>query len=124
MLIRRCTSCGIEKVQEDFTKRNDRKSGYHSYCNSCNAQKHTTSYYRLRRAMLDLLGAACVKCGYNKDERGLCLDHIKGGGTKERRILGQWKMMKRVFEFPEEYQILCGTCNQIKHYEQDIRKTY
>jgi hypothetical protein len=59
----------------------------------------------------------CVACGY-VDIRALSIDHINGGGTKERREnktngqnLYRWLRKKG---YPEGYQVLCMNCQFIK----------
>lgn len=70
-----------------------------------------------------LLGNKCNICGFD-DERALQIDHINGGGAKERKEVGVgnyhlWlykKMLKDKNSFQKEYQILCANCNWIKRY--------
>lgn len=77
-----------------------------------------------RIALISLLGHTCVYCGYDKDIRGLQVDHINGGGTKEEQetFNGDTHAMYRYYlKHPEEakqkLQTLCANCNQIKRYE-------
>jgi len=76
-----------------------------------------------RLAILAILGNQCIKCG-NKDRRVLVLDHIHGGGSKERR---KWKystanIYNWYLKNPEiaiqKLQVLCANCNMIKGYEE------
>lgn len=64
---------------------------------------------------------ACVQCGFS-DIRALCLDHINGGGTEQRRKFktggNVWLWLAR-HNFPPGYQILCANCNTIKAREED-----
>jgi hypothetical protein len=73
-----------------------------------------------RQAIFDLLGRKCVRCGFD-DVRALQVDHINGGGTKERTSLASpHSVYKKVLACGGEgYQILCANCNQIKRYEQN-----
>jgi hypothetical protein len=70
-----------------------------------------------RNAVMERLGKVCVQCN-NTDERWLQIDHIHGGGTKERRkhlhSLGYYQQM---YDHLEDYQILCANCNWIKRHE-------
>lgn len=62
---------------------------------------------------------ACVRCGF-LDIRALCLDHINGGGTREREEIGIGVHLYRHLKkenYPEGYQTLCYNCNTIKAYE-------
>lgn len=52
------------------------------------------------------------------DHRLLQVDHKNGGGTQERRKLSYDKMLKRILESPDEYQLLCACCNWLKAHEQ------
>jgi hypothetical protein len=55
--------------------------------------------------------------------RALQIDHVNGGGTKERKIYnGQNRyaiILKRLLENSKEYQILCANCNWIKRYNNN-----
>lgn len=75
---------------------------------------------RIRRAIFALLGEVCINCGFN-DVRALQVDHIKGGGTKERNTTNAPTVYyRRVLEVGKaEYQILCANCNQIKRIENN-----
>jgi len=57
----------------------------------------------------------CKCCG-ESEFKFLAIDHIKGGGSKQRKMegygsLGQWLRSKG---YPEGYQILCHNCNCAK----------
>jgi len=76
---------------------------------------------RRRMAIITKLGGKCVRCGFT-DWRALQVDHINGGGTKERRrAVSMRSYYKAVLASAEaqagEYQLLCANCNQIKRYE-------
>lgn len=62
-----------------------------------------------------ILGCRC--CG-ETDIVVLCLDHINGGGTRERREtrrlgVGLYSWLK-THNFPDGYQVLCANCNMRK----------
>lgn len=70
-----------------------------------------------------LLGSKCAN-PYNlphpdwcNDPRCLQIDHINGGGRKEKEKLGTNGMYKRVLSHPEDYQLLCSNCNWLKRWE-------
>jgi len=73
-----------------------------------------------RHAVIEVLGARCVECGYERDVRGLVLDHIHGDGQQDRKRLGN-KIARYYAKHPDEardrLQVLCAICNQIKAYE-------
>lgn len=91
-----------------------------------NAEHHKTKYALYKEKVLDLLGHACVACGYD-DIRALQIDHINGDGWVERRKRNGNKMnrgygypfLKQVLEDPlvkQKFQILCANCNWIKRH--------
>ena len=68
-----------------------------------------------RRRVLMELGPVCVQCGFS-DVRALQVDHVNGGGAKDRRMKGQRRYWSRVGEEigSGKYQVLCANCNCIK----------
>ena len=70
---------------------------------------------KLRMEILLLAGGVkCSKCGFD-DWRALQIDHISGGGNKNRLI--QNKLRDDIKKHPQKYQVLCANCNWIKRYE-------
>lgn len=77
---------------------------------------------RLRLEALEKLGGKCVSCGFS-DKRALQIDHINGGGSKERKEIGfNGKFHIHVIREAElksgKYQLLCANCNWIKRVEE------
>ena len=76
---------------------------------------------RWRSAALAALGNKCVHCGFT-DLRAMQIDHINGGGRKERfDVFGTSprKLYKAVInDDGNKYQLLCANCNQIKRIEK------
>ena len=78
-------------------------------------------YRNLRKKATDKLGGKCCRCGFT-DWRALQIDHVQGNGNKEKQLIGQWKMYKKILELEslemvKEYQLLCANCNWIKRFE-------
>lgn len=74
----------------------------------------------IRIRIINALGGKCVRCGY-EDKRALQIDHINGGGVKERTgFKNGYQYEKYVLEHldREKYQILCANCNWIKRDEE------
>lgn len=68
-------------------------------------------------------GCKCVLCGID-DIYVLVLDHINGGGTKERKKPGragnftyQWVIKNN---FPKGFRVLCHNCNWKEHLRKDF----
>lgn len=79
-----------------------------------------------RNAVIQALGGKCIICDFS-DPRALQIDHIYGGGSKERRE----KLFKGTFERhvlesfmkgENKYQLLCANCNWIKRSENNELK--
>lgn len=72
---------------------------------------------RYREEIFNILGNKCCICGFS-DKRALQIDHVNGGGSKERKNGPGSNMHKvildRVINGSIEYQILCANCNWIK----------
>lgn len=60
----------------------------------------------------------CFRCGFT-DWRALQIDHLNGGGHKERTASknSQKVLLSNILNNPEKYQLLCANCNWIKRYE-------
>ena len=85
------------------------------------AKKSRLDRIKRKRALFDILGYSCVKCGYS-DMRALQIDHINGGGRKlTREHKSSDTLYKKLLAYPEsikkELQVLCANCNFIKRYE-------
>ena len=84
------------------------------------AVKHNA---KIRAVVLSFFGGKCVRCGFD-DPHALQMDHIHGGGGKERRTRGDSLSYRYRFvvEHPKEarkkYQLLCANCNCIKRWEE------
>lgn len=86
----------------------------------CQALSRRRRVAAQRAEILKLLGGKCKKCGFD-DSRALAIDHINGGGTKERKDIGGGYysyVLKKIKSGSLDYQILCCNCNQIKKIEQ------
>lgn len=78
-------------------------------------------YMISRYEIIALLGGECIICG-ETDIRCLQIDHINGGGTKERRgnSGGYYKnILEKIKGGSKEYQILCANHNWIKRFENN-----
>ena len=79
---------------------------------------------KYRTALLGLLGDKCIKCGFS-DTRALQVDHINGGGSRERTEKGSragnnYYILKEIMCGKlGKYQLLCANCNWIKRSENN-----
>jgi len=82
-------------------------------------KKHSREKIRKTRTeVVEKMGGKCVNCGYDNN-KALQVDHINGGGGKERKIYGwkYWKMLNNLAD-TNEYQLLCANCHAIKSYHE------
>lgn len=85
-------------------------------------EREKLKYYRNK--VFEILGGyVCGNCGYNVDKRVLQVDHIYGGGNKERKLGYTYATWKKYAEDPEltkaKFQVLCANCNILKRYENN-----
>lgn len=79
-------------------------------------------HQKKRMEVIDLLGKVCSACGFS-DWRALQIDHIDGGGCKERKSISHtpsallFKVIESIKTNEYKYQLLCANCNWIKRYE-------
>jgi len=82
----------------------------------CDALSRQKRVAKQRKTILEKLGNKCVICSFN-DVRALAIDHVFGGGSKEREEVGGAYysfVLEKINNGSEDYQILCCNCNQIK----------
>ncbi len=133
---KQCSKCGKEKNLADFykyTKFNSKYGdGHNAQCKKC--KDEVTKKYRstpearkklnlrvnrynktIRIKCINHYGGVCACCGENRIEF-LVIDHINGGGNKEREKTkgsGGWKfaVWLKQHNYPEGYRVLCHNCN-------------
>lgn len=123
-----CGTCGVALTPENIVA-NPAKRGWR--CRDCDGKKHKAwrggnkgrirTYARrgaceLRwQTFMAYGGPRCACCGERTVEF-LSLDHIDGGGTKQRRIdglvgLALYRALRKK-GWPKGYRVLCHNCNQ------------
>jgi hypothetical protein len=87
-----------------------------------NAERNRRDRARIRKEIIVLYGGKCQKCGYDKDDRALQIDHIDGvpeiAKTRwHRGGVGLYRAILRG-DYPKTlFQLLCANCNIIKKFE-------
>lgn len=78
-------------------------------------------YESRRPQAIAALGGACQWCGID-DERVLEIDHINGGGHKERKTMDRIAFFKAIIDGTRtDGQLLCANCHRIKtHYPESV----
>ena len=96
--------------------RSTHREEQNKYCREL-AQK-----YKLE--IFGLLGNKCCKCGFS-DLRILQIDHVNGGGYKERKGLNYSSrnlyrfILTKIKQGSKDYQLMCPNCNWIKKVENN-----
>jgi hypothetical protein len=73
----------------------------------------------LRAMVFNLIGHECVSCGED-DMRCLSIDHVEGGGSRERAQMGaRFVYIKIIGKRGHGYQTLCLNCQAIKRIEEN-----
>lgn len=84
-----------------------------------NREAGRRTYQRSRDRAFEVLGRACVRCGF-ADPRALQIDHVFSDGAEHRRKAPSNHAVHRaVMADPSRFQILCANCNQIKKHDLD-----
>lgn len=67
---------------------------------------------KTRQIVIDAYGGGCACCGERHYEF-LSVDHVNGGGRKERVNLSTQQIVLKIIRenFPAKYRILCHNCN-------------
>ncbi len=126
-----CTKCGVELPLESFHRMGVQRGKLRrrSDCSTCRAayrrayrrQPETLERNRHQRAEVlthySGFPAICRCCG-EREEAFLVIDHINGGGARQRRELGGgsskfYRWLKSA-GFPGGFQVLCHNCNMAK----------
>jgi hypothetical protein len=93
--------------------------GRQIFCLKCKPRARYARYaLKIKERVYTQYGNRCKQCGFD-DRRAMQLDHVRGGGSKERKEK-RWSnasVYSDALKNPEKYQLLCANCNAIKRYE-------
>lgn len=110
----RCRRCETERPVDDYHRSSSHRNGRQSICRYCNSERNRDAYRRGRQEIFDFLGGACVCCG-ETESAFLQVDHVNGGGGKERKIKNSLAALRvRVRTAPADFQLLCANCHAAK----------
>jgi hypothetical protein len=110
-----------ERICGDCAKPYLARNGMTIFCVACRVSdraKYRRYALKIKERVYTVYGNCCKHCGFS-DRRALQLDHVLGGGTKERKEK-RWSsssVYADALKNPEKYQLLCANCNAIKRYE-------
>ena len=130
--LKKCTFCKTVKPVKDFYKR--RKNECAIRCKLCSiairknwtkknpthARKYRVDYrIKLKAEVFNHYSGGEIKCACcgEKEIDFLCIDHINGNGSEDRKRLGNKGLGIRLYcylknnNYPEGYRVLCHNCN-------------
>lgn len=106
--------------------RDNATQSYQLLCPNCNwIKRHTnkevgfnpnSQFRKAQKRAFEVLGSKCSSCG-QEDFRCLQIDHKLGQGYNERKRLGAAGILVKARNNPDDYQVLCATCNWLKRIE-------
>ena len=118
----------LVRMREYYQKNKARLNAQKKIYVKANAKQRLETLKRYndkcRLAVIEKLGGACARCGFS-DARALQIDHINGGGSKERKSICTSNIVLRILKHgpQDKYQLLCANCNWIKRVEnKEYRK--
>lgn len=114
-----CPRCERTLPLAKFYKAKNRKNNIRANCVDCDRVIKASRTRILRTKIYDILGHACVRCGFT-DKRALQIDHVFGGGNQEHaKIKNPDQFIRKVMQDTSgTYQLLCANCNWIKRFER------
>lgn len=127
VLLKRCSRCNELQSIDEFGIDASKKEGTRAYCNTCKNARNKEQYQnnidqrriyhrdtnrQLRKQVIEGYGGMCECCGETAYEF-LAIDHVYGGGSKERDKIGTAGICRKILQegFPPEYRLLCHNCN-------------
>lgn len=124
---------GFASSKRYYEKNKDRLREYHRAYTRARyrrvgpevAKRSVKAWYAQNRAtILARMGGVCVKCGF-ADTRALQIDHVAGGGNRERKAVARDSFYVRLLKHGTNgYQLLCANCNWIKRLENNEHTTH
>ncbi len=88
------------------------------FCKSCATAYEVARFKQAKQIAIDRLGGKCSCCGIT-DIRILTVEHKKGNGINERKILGTRQIYRKIAQINdpfEDYDCLCCNCNYSKYH--------
>ncbi len=100
------------------------------YDNQRSALYHRRQMWYWRRALSNLLGGKCERCGYD-DERTFQFHHRYGDGNAHRKLESRGRgnssyykgMVDKVKKDPKYIELLCANCHVVEHWIPDSAYT-
>ena len=119
--VKRCSKCKVELDLKTFfieRKLKNKKSSIYPECRICRTINHKARMRRYRLEIVAHYSNGANKCALCPEARieVLNLDHINGGGNRERKLIqgkSLWKFLQDA-GYPPGYRILCRNCDWLE----------
>lgn len=143
---KKCCKCKKTKDISEFCKDKVTLDGFSYECNGCHreyyenhkkeyserhkkrykinsekSKRYTKEYnLKLKQEVINYYGGKCTCCNETRLDF-LALDHINGGGTKQKKQLRSEHKAQNMYawaknnNYPKIFQIMCHNCNMSKH---------
>ena len=126
--LKHCPVCKQDKPLTAFYKERSRKDGHKHQCKDCHKNTVAIGRRKLKEeTYIAYGGISCSNCDEDFFEV-LVLDHIEGGGNKERSKLKksgtQFFYHLKKNGYPPGYQVLCHHCNVLKYSHPELLEEY
>ena len=120
--MKKCSKCGIEKNESEFSPDNRHKDGLRSECKLCNNEWKCNYRYELRQRCFALFDSKCQRCGEGNTDV-LTINHIEPPTSNIYKGLkrGGHKLYKQILNNPSlttYFTLLCLNCNFLDYYEK------
>jgi len=97
-----CDICGRQ-----FTYKR-RHGGTSKICNSCHTKRRR---YALKAKCVSIKGGKCIKCGYNRCDKGMCFHHIDCETKMFEMTNIHYKKWSEIITELKKCILLCHTCH-------------
>lgn len=125
---KKCATCGITKLAQEFNKHRGKSDGLQSYCRDCQrakAQKRYSEKFSVTGNLVNQIKEelGCVDCKINYPSYVLDFDHVSG--VKRANIS---VMVKRLIDFKEilaeieKCEVVCANCHRIRTHRRRIER--
>lgn len=116
--MKRCTKCGIEKNESEFSPNNRHKDGLQSRCKLC----RNDYYYNLRQRCFRLFNSKCNHCGETNMDL-LSINHIRSPKSDVYKGLKRsgWTLYRQILDkshLIKHFTLLCANCNMLDYYQK------
>ena len=110
-----------DRVRQQEPAYKKQKAEYYQKTKAKRAQQRQARKYRILSHYSKGDKPVCAHCGQD-NILVLCIDHIAGGGARQRRMLGHTAAGAQLYcwlernGYPKGYQVLCYNCNILKSF--------